>query len=205
MSLELVLFVLAAAVLIWLFAMYQRGRVPGRSFWRSVQVGRAWNMRPRLEKLDLPEEEMAEHSARIDARISSLTNKMKEQEEKNRDMVLSAFNSLQGDTITISGQPLPVAGTHAEVDGGAQKNRVTVTRVGTGAVLAGGTGAIIGGLAKKDQTKIYITISHPTGVILVKPFKRDREHHVRTYAAKVNAASQYWATRTPLDTDDQIV
>jgi len=45
------------------------------------------------------------------------------------------------------------------IDGG-KPARMTATRIGAGAILAGPVGAIIGGMAKKDRSKTYIVVAH---------------------------------------------
>lgn len=49
------------------------------------------------------------------------------------------------------------------VDGG-ERQRMTVTRIGAGALLAGPVGALIGGMAKKDLSKTFALMSTPDGV-----------------------------------------
>ncbi len=48
------------------------------------------------------------------------------------------------------------------IDGG-KPARMTATRIGAGAILAGPVGAIIGGMAKKDRSKTYIVVAHAGG------------------------------------------
>jgi hypothetical protein len=56
------------------------------------------------------------------------------------------------------GADVDLAGARADYSVGVPHSRSTVTRVATGAVLAGGLGAMVGGLSRKDKTKIYVGI-----------------------------------------------
>lgn len=64
-----------------------------------------------------------------------------------------------------AGRPFtaPIAGAHAEITGEIPGARSTVTRVAAGAALAGPVGALIGGMAKKDTSKIIVTVALADG------------------------------------------
>lgn len=57
----------------------------------------------------------------------------------------------------------PAVDCHAEIVEGGQRARMTVTRIGAGALLAGPVGAIIGGMAKKDTSKAWLFVVTPAG------------------------------------------
>lgn len=88
---------------------------------------------------------------------------------------------------------LPVAGVTAEFESGAQKKNMTATRVLGGAVLFGPAGAIVGGMLKKDRSKVYVVINIPDrgSVILDAPVKDEKA--AREFAAKVNTAGSHYA------------
>jgi len=90
---------------------------------------------------------------------------------------------------------IPIAGATAEFESGAEKKRVTGTRVITGAVLFGPVGAVAGGALRKNKTKCYVTITFADGnvVIIESPIKD--EPKARKFAATVNAAGVYYADR----------
>lgn len=90
---------------------------------------------------------------------------------------------------------LPIAGAVAEYESGADKKRVTGTRVITGTVLFGPVGGIAGGVLRKNKTKCYVTITFADGnvVIIDQPIKQETQ--ARKFAAKVNAASEFYANR----------
>ena len=65
-------------------------------------------------------------------------------------------------------------------------SRITATRVVTGAVLFGPVGAIIGGMAKKDRNKLYITITYANGDIGVVEAKAKDEAKARQFVQAIN-------------------
>lgn len=99
-------------------------------------------------------------------------------------------------SIKLSGfrEIVPVAGATAEFDSGATKKNMTATRVLGGAVLFGPAGAIVGGMLKKDRSKVYVVIDIPGrgSVVLDAPAKDEKA--AREFAAKVNAAGSHYAT-----------
>src|SRR5690606_11945758 len=72
-----------------------------------------------------------------------------------------------GGTIKTPQGRFPVAGAHVIVDHGANiGSRISGTRVAAGAVLLGPVGAILGGMAKKDRSKIYIVATLSDGTVV---------------------------------------
>lgn len=86
----------------------------------------------------------------------------------------------------------PTAGAHAEVENGADQKRSTLTRIGAGAIIAGPAGAIVGGLFRKDKSRVYVIVTLADGrqVIAEAPIKQERQ--AREWAAKVNAAGAHY-------------
>jgi hypothetical protein len=88
----------------------------------------------------------------------------------------------------------PVAECEAHVETGAAISaRVTATRVVAGAMTFGSRGAVVGAIAKKDRTKVYLNIITPDEVIM-KEVRGLDETKARQFANKVNnAATTYGA------------
>lgn len=69
---------------------------------------------------------------------------------------------LSGGTVHVGlRKKYPARECHAEVVTGGQRQRMTATRVGAGALLAGSAGAIIGGMAQKDLSKSWVVLVTP--------------------------------------------
>lgn len=84
-----------------------------------------------------------------------------------------------GEKFHQAGQaPIPVEGSRVTIElGETARKRITATRV-----------ALIGIFAlwvKKDETKLYITVEHPDGVILY-PVPAKKEDKARVFATLVN-------------------
>lgn len=96
----------------------------------------------------------------------------------------------------------PVSACEAHVETGAAVSaRVTATRVVAGAMLAGKAGAVVGAIAKKDRTKVYLNIITPDDVIL-KEVRGLDEAKARQFATKVNnAAAKHKAQPVGQDAD----
>lgn len=95
----------------------------------------------------------------------------------------------------------PVAQCEVTLDNGAGVSaRMTATRVLGGAVLLGPLGAVLGGLAKKDRTKIYVGIAVPGDAILLE-VKPKKEKEAREFVAKMNAAIEQFKTREEAPTE----
>lgn len=86
----------------------------------------------------------------------------------------------------------PIAGATAEFENGADKKRMTGTRVITGAVLFGPAGAVVGGLLKKNKSKCYVTTTFADGNVAIVEVPVKQERQARDFAAKVNAAGAYY-------------
>lgn len=85
----------------------------------------------------------------------------------------------------------PAGGATAEVEG-AGSSRMTATRVGAGAVIAGPLGAAIGGMARKNTSKVYVVVNTVRGSFVVEgPAKKMKA--ALQFAAAVNRAGQLFA------------
>lgn len=92
-------------------------------------------------------------------------------------------------------QSWDVTGAHAQVDNGASSQRMTLTRVGAGAVVLGPLGAILGGMAKKDRSRVYVLIEFATGEAISFDLSIKDEKKAREFAQKVNGASAYFLAK----------
>lgn len=85
-------------------------------------------------------------------------------QEDRQNNVAFAHYALVGGTVRKNLKKVGAASEcHAEIIEGGQRQRMTVTRIGAGALLAGPVGAIIGGMSKKDLSKNWIIITTPAG------------------------------------------
>ncbi|MFJ3587518.1 hypothetical protein ACIQUY_29320 [Streptomyces sp. NPDC090231] len=74
--------------------------------------------------------------------------------------------------------PIPVEGSHVTIElGEVARRRITATRVALTGIFAL--------WLKKDESKLYITIEHPDGVILY-PVAAKKEDKARVFATLVN-------------------
>lgn len=88
--------------------------------------------------------------------------------------------------LSVPGLSRSVAGAVAEFESGADQKRTTLTRVAAGAIVAGPAGAIVGGLFRKDQSRVYVTISFPDGDVAVIDGPTKDERQLREFARVVN-------------------
>lgn len=84
-----------------------------------------------------------------------------------------------GDKFHQAGQaPIPIEGSRVTIElGETARKRITATRVALTGIFAL--------WLKKDETKLYITIEHPEGVILY-PVPAKKEPQARVFATLVN-------------------
>lgn len=95
---------------------------------------------------------------------------------------------LAGRTLSKGRKTWPVSECEVVIDTGANvSSRVTATRVAAGALLAGPAGALIGSIAKKDRSAVYMTIITPDDMILETVSGLD-EVKAREFATKVKRA-----------------
>lgn len=96
--------------------------------------------------------------------------------------------TLSGRTLSKGRKSWPASECEVVIDTGANvSSRVTGTRVAAGALRAGKTGALIGAIAKKDRSAVYVTVTTPDDMFLEKVAGLD-EVKVREFAVKVKRA-----------------
>lgn len=110
------------------------------------------------------------------------------------------YDSVLGDLALVSGRlvytpkgQMPVkrsvAGAEAEFEhGGEVGKRTTVTRVAAGAIIAGPLGAIVGGVLRKQQNRVYVTVTLPDGDVMLADAPVKDERKAREFARTVTAA-----------------
>lgn len=95
---------------------------------------------------------------------------------------------LSGRTLSKGNKSWSASECEIVIDTGANVSaRVTGTRVAAGALLAGTTGALIGSIAKKDRSAVYMTVTTPDDMFLEKVSGLD-EVKAREFATKVKRA-----------------
>ena len=85
-----------------------------------------------------------------------------------------------------------VAGASAEFERGSTHNSATLTRVAAGALLAGPAGAIVGGLFKKDKSRIYVVVTFPDGESAIIDGPVSDERDLRSYTQIINRAGAHF-------------
>lgn len=100
--------------------------------------------------------------------------------------------------LLISGKKYPIEGAKATMETGAQAaSRMTATRVAAGAIVLGPLGALLGGMAKKDMSKLFVVIELGDGRTVTAEVKAKHEAKVRRFVTAVNEAGS--ATRPVVD------
>jgi hypothetical protein len=80
-----------------------------------------------------------------------------------------------------------VSGTKATVEAGASaRTRMTATRVLGGAAILGPLGAVLGGLAKKDESKVFLIVEMRDGTVYTEEVRGRNEAEARKFAGMVN-------------------
>lgn len=94
---------------------------------------------------------------------------------------------LDGDFLNYGSDRRRVKGAKASVEAGAAaRSRMTATRVIGGAAILGPLGAILGGLAKKDESKVFLIIEMSDGTVFTEEVKGRHEGAARQFAGVVN-------------------
>lgn len=86
-----------------------------------------------------------------------------------------------------------VAGAAADFESGADQKRTTLTRVAVGAIIAGPAGAIVGGMFKKDKSRVYVTVAFPDGEVAIVDGPAKDEKKLREFTLIVNRAGRHYA------------
>lgn len=98
--------------------------------------------------------------------------------------------SLHAGKLHWKAEVADIKGASATFELGADRKQVTLTRIAAGGILLGPAGLIVGGLLRKDKSKVYVIVELADGrtAILEAPAKQERA--AREFAAKINAAAQ---------------
>lgn len=91
--------------------------------------------------------------------------------------------------IKFNGKAWAISGAEISMEMGAPKSRMTLTRIGTGALLFGGTGAIVGGMSKKNKQKGFIEIITDDGGFVIE-FAAKLEKKARTFTIELKSAAR---------------
>ena len=87
-------------------------------------------------------------------------------------------------TVSYLFQKWPILDCTLElVDNDTDSDRATVTRIAGGALVAGGTGAIVGGLARKSNAAGHMTLTTPEGTRQMK-LRGKEVPQAKTFAMK---------------------
>lgn len=117
---------------------------------------------------------------------------MKEYAEKHRHNAQFEGLVIQGGVLRRGLKKWPIAECEATLDtGAAVAARMTATRVIGGTVLLGPLGTVLGGLAKKNRSKVYLGIAVPGDAILIEVDSK-KEGKARQFLAKFNAAAEQY-------------
>lgn len=100
------------------------------------------------------------------------------------------YFELDGKTLNHQSVAYPVKGARATVETAASaKTRMTATRVVGGAIVLGPLGALLGGMAKKDESKIFLVVEMADGTVITDRAQARHETTARRFAGAVNTAA----------------
>jgi len=87
-----------------------------------------------------------------------------------------SFGSIKvsGGQVRSGLKAYPIARCTVDLVEGGKPSRMTATRIGAGALLAGPVGAVIGGMAKKDRSKTWVIVAHPGGAFQEEVSSKDK-------------------------------
>lgn len=127
----------------------------------------------------------------------------KAQDERHKNYVAGQKRVVAGDSarygllhavddgwVSVPGMSRSATGAVAEFESGADQKRTTLTRVAAGAIVAGPAGAIVGGLFRKNKSRVYVTITFPDGDVAVIDGPVKDERQLREFARVVNVAGK---------------
>lgn len=141
------------------------------------KLARLAGTEPQVSVADLLEEERQQAAPSLPARPSP----------EARFGSLRIGNGLLWDA---SGESYSLVGAKAAIEtGDAMRTRVTATRVLGGAVLAGGIGALVGGMAKKTVGRVHLIVTLPDGTALSAEGNAKQLAEMHSFAALINANS----------------
>lgn len=132
--------------------------------------------------------------ARLEAKAADTDAALQAGRDLTRNDARFNGHKIRGGVYYYPGGSAPVGGATAVFESGAERKRMTVTRVGAGGILFGPAGAIVGGMLKKDRSKCYVSVTLATGDVAIIEAPVKDEAAARGFAAKVNAAGTQFAT-----------
>jgi hypothetical protein len=91
--------------------------------------------------------------------------------------------------IRFKGKAWSISGAQVSLEMGAPKSRMTLTRIGAGALLFGGAGAIVGGMSKKNKQRGFIEIITDEGGFVIE-FDANQERKARQFLATLKNATR---------------
>jgi hypothetical protein len=98
--------------------------------------------------------------------------------------------TLTGEMLEFDGSRRQVRGSTAVIESAATaKNRMTATRVVGGFALFGPLGAVIGGMSKKDLSRIFVIVTLADGTVWTDEIKGKKESDARQFIGAVNTAA----------------
>lgn len=80
----------------------------------------------------------------------------------------------------------PIAGAVATFESGATNTKTTLGRVVAGGIIAGPAGAIVGGMMKKDKSKVYATVTFADGDYTLITAPATQQSALMEFVARVN-------------------
>ena len=89
--------------------------------------------------------------------------------------------------IRFKGKAWSISGAEVSLEMGAPKSRMTLTRIGTGALLFGGAGAIVGGMSKKNKQRGFLEIITDEGGFVIE-FEAKQEKKARQFLSELKKA-----------------
>lgn len=100
-------------------------------------------------------------------------------------------------SFTLSGQMLQFNSDRRQVrnasavieSASAARSRMTATRVVGGFALLGPLGAVIGGMSKKDLSRIFVIVTLNDGTVWTEEVKGRKEPEARQFVGAVNTAA----------------
>lgn len=129
-------------------------------------------------------------AAPVQSRLERINERLAETEQAMRDNATFQGIALRdGQTLEFNKQTFPVAGARATVEVGGTRRRTTATRIVVGSAMTGGLGgAMVGAMAKKSSSNVYVSIEMADGQTIVVEADQKKEGQARQFAATVTSA-----------------
>lgn len=127
--------------------------------------------------------------ARLEAKSDELRARAAETQQLIRDNPQFQGIVVRGDVIEFNRQTFPLAGARATVEIGSTQRRTTATRVVVGSVITLGVGTVIGAMAKKKTSNVYVTVELADGQVIVVEADSKAEGKAREFAAALTSTA----------------